>query len=75
MDTWDEHYSPIFGGLMKIHFASSEPMHQHRGAIVGSTQPKRRTISIAGIAVKVFPIYGARKEAACREAVVTTMGG
>jgi len=50
-------------------------MHQHRGAIVGSTQPKWRTISIAGIAVKVFPIYEARKETACREAVITTMEG
>ena len=75
VDTWDEQYSPIFGGLMKIHLASSEPEYQNRGAIVGKTQPKWRTISIAGIAVQVFPIYGARKEAARREAVVTTVGG
>ena len=75
VDTWDEQYSPIFGGLMKIHLASSEPVYQNRGAIVGSTQPKWRTISIAGIAIQVFPIYGARKETARREAVVTTVGG
>jgi len=41
---------------MKIHLASSKPMRQNGEAIVGSIQPKRRTISIAGIAVKVFPI-------------------
>ena len=41
-------------------------MHQNGEAIVGSTQPKRRTMSIAGKAAKVFPIYGARKEAARR---------
>ena len=53
----------------------SEPVYQNRGAIVGSTQPKWRAISIAGIAIQVFPIYRARKETARREAVVTTVGG
>ena len=43
--------------------------------ILGSAQPKWRTISIAGIAVKVFPSYGTREKTARREAVVTTVVG
>ena len=37
--------------------------------------PKQWVTLILHRTVKVFPIYGARKEAARREAVVTTLGG
>ena len=60
---------------MKIHLASSEPVCKNWGAIVGSTQPQWRAISIAGIAIQVFPIDRTRKETTRREAVVTTVGG
>ena len=60
---------------MKVHLTSSEPVYKNWGAVMGSTQPQRRAISIAGIAIQVFPINRTRKETACREAVVTTVGG
>ena len=59
---------------MKVHLASSESAYKNWEAIVGCTQPKWRAISIAGIAIQVFPINKTRKETACREAVVTTVG-
>jgi len=75
MDTWDEQNSPVFGGLMKVHLASSEPVYKNWKAIMRSTQPQWRAISIAGIAIQVFSIDGTREEAARREAVVTTVRG
>ena len=39
---------------MKVHLTSSEPVYKNWGAVMGSTQPQRRAISIAGIAIQVF---------------------
>ena len=42
---------------------------------MGNTKAQRRAVTVPCIAIQVLPIDGTRKEATCREAVVTTVCG
>ena len=60
---------------MEIYLAAPEPVNKNRRAIVGSTKPQWRSISVACIAIQVLPINGTRKETSRRETMVPTVGG